>query len=177
MRLIQGPWTQRRWSWGCVHTQFLSRVQLFAIPWIVTWPVSSVHWIFQARILEWVGIFSSRGSSQPRDWKELKLYISNHSHFLLHLILGNHCSIFCLYRFFSILAISYKWNHTIGDILWHDLYSCTQQDVFKAHHVPAHVGTSFSDGLIISIIWMDHVRLSIHQLLDSDLFPGPHYYE
>ena len=31
-------------------------------------PVSSVHGIFQARILEWVAISSSRGSSQPGDW-------------------------------------------------------------------------------------------------------------
>ena len=30
-------------------------------------PGSSVHEIFQARILEWVAIFSSRGSSWPRD--------------------------------------------------------------------------------------------------------------
>ena len=30
-------------------------------------PGSSVHGIFQARILEWVTISSSRGSSQPRD--------------------------------------------------------------------------------------------------------------
>ena len=29
---------------------------------------SSVHGIFQASILEWVAISSSRGSSQPRDW-------------------------------------------------------------------------------------------------------------
>ena len=30
-------------------------------------PGSSVHGIFQARILEWVAISSSRRSSQPRD--------------------------------------------------------------------------------------------------------------
>ena len=30
-------------------------------------PVSSVHGIFQARILEWVAFSFSRGSSQPRD--------------------------------------------------------------------------------------------------------------
>ena len=29
---------------------------------------SSVHGVLQARILEWVAIPSSRGSSQPRDW-------------------------------------------------------------------------------------------------------------
>ena len=31
-------------------------------------PGSSVHGILQARILEWVVMPSSRGSSQPRDW-------------------------------------------------------------------------------------------------------------
>ena len=31
-------------------------------------PVSSVHGISQARILEWVAISFSRGSSQPRNW-------------------------------------------------------------------------------------------------------------
>ena len=31
-------------------------------------PGSSVHGIFQARILEWVAISSSRGSSRPKDW-------------------------------------------------------------------------------------------------------------
>ena len=30
-------------------------------------PGSSIHGIFQARVLEWVAIFFSRGSSQPRD--------------------------------------------------------------------------------------------------------------
>ena len=29
-------------------------------------PGSSVHWIFQARVLEWAAISFSRGSSQPR---------------------------------------------------------------------------------------------------------------
>ena len=31
-------------------------------------PGSSVHGIFQARILKWIAISSSRGSSWPRDW-------------------------------------------------------------------------------------------------------------
>ena len=31
-------------------------------------PGSSVHGILQARILEWIAIPFSRGSSQPRDW-------------------------------------------------------------------------------------------------------------
>ena len=34
-------------------------------------PDSSVHGIFQARILEWVAMLSSRWSSQPSDWTHL----------------------------------------------------------------------------------------------------------
>ena len=34
-------------------------------------PGSSVHGILQARILEWVAIPPSRGSSQPRDWTQV----------------------------------------------------------------------------------------------------------
>ena len=45
----------------------LSRVQLFVILWTVAQPGSSAHGITQRRILEWVAISSSRGSSQPRD--------------------------------------------------------------------------------------------------------------
>ena len=44
-----------------VKVKLLSCVQLFATPWIVA------HRIFQARILEWVSISFSRGSSRPRD--------------------------------------------------------------------------------------------------------------
>ena len=34
-------------------------------------PGSSVHGIVQARILEWVAMFPSRGSSQPRDQTQI----------------------------------------------------------------------------------------------------------
>ena len=34
-------------------------------------PGSSVHGIFQARVLEWVAISFSRGSSQLRDWTQV----------------------------------------------------------------------------------------------------------
>ena len=34
-------------------------------------PGSSVHEIFQARVLEWVAISFSRGSSQPRNWTHI----------------------------------------------------------------------------------------------------------
>ena len=47
--------------------QLFSHVQFFATPWTLRPPVSSVHGIFLARMLEWVAISFSRGSSQPRD--------------------------------------------------------------------------------------------------------------
>ena len=47
--------------------QSLSRVRLFATPWTVARPGSSVQGILQAQILEWVAIPFSRGSSRPRD--------------------------------------------------------------------------------------------------------------
>ena len=49
-----------------VKVKSLSRVRLFATLWTYSPPGSSVHGIFQARILEWVAIPFSRRSSQPR---------------------------------------------------------------------------------------------------------------
>ena len=49
---------------ACVCSQL---VRLFATPWTVSPPDSSVHEILQARILEWVAMPSSRGSSWPKD--------------------------------------------------------------------------------------------------------------
>ena len=38
-------------------------------------PSSSIHGILQARILEWVAISFSRGSSRPRDWTQVSCII------------------------------------------------------------------------------------------------------
>ena len=46
----------------------LNCVWLFVTPW------SLVHGILQARIMEWVAIPFSRGSSQPRDWTQRPLH-------------------------------------------------------------------------------------------------------
>ena len=48
------------------HVCMLSRVWPFVTLWTVSPPGFSDHGIFQATILEWVAISSSRGSSQPR---------------------------------------------------------------------------------------------------------------
>ena len=58
---------------ACVQSHF-SRVRLCNFV-DCSLPSSSVHGILQARILEWVAMPSSRGSSQPRDQTHVS-YIS-----------------------------------------------------------------------------------------------------
>ena len=54
-------------GWWAVRGTVLSRVQLFCYPMDGSPPGCPVHGISQARILEWVAVSSSRGSSPPRD--------------------------------------------------------------------------------------------------------------
>ena len=53
-----------------LHGFMLSRLvcQILCSPMYCSLPGSSVHGTFQVRILEWVAMPSSRGSSQPRNW-------------------------------------------------------------------------------------------------------------
>ena len=50
--------------WACMHAQSCPAL---CDPMDCSWPGSSVHGILQARILEWVAMQSSKGSSWPRD--------------------------------------------------------------------------------------------------------------
>ena len=51
----------------CIHAQSLQSCLTLCDPIDCSPPGSSVHAILQARMLEWVAMPSSRGSSQPRD--------------------------------------------------------------------------------------------------------------
>ena len=69
-RLLQDNGYISQWVCACVHMCMFSHVWLLVAPWTAAHcspPGSSVHGIFQARVLEWVAISFSRGSSQPRD--------------------------------------------------------------------------------------------------------------
>ena len=52
----------------CVHTKSFQSCWILCDPMDYSLPGSSVIGILQARILEWVAIPSSRGSSWPREW-------------------------------------------------------------------------------------------------------------
>ena len=61
-----------RWPYQ-VHGALITKLCLaLATPWTVCSPPGcSVHGVLQARILEWVAISFSRGSSWPRDWTQI----------------------------------------------------------------------------------------------------------
>ena len=63
---ITGDYLFDFWSCACMLSRF-SCVWLCVTPMDYSLPGSFVHGILQARILEWVAMLSSRGSSQPRD--------------------------------------------------------------------------------------------------------------
>ena len=48
-------------------------VQLFVIPWTVAHQTPLSMRVLQAKILEWIAMPSSRGSSQPRDQTKVSL--------------------------------------------------------------------------------------------------------
>ena len=68
-------WFQCAFFWGCMCVCVCVCAPTCAYTQSLIWvslqphgpPGSSVHGIFQARVLEWVSIFYSRGSSRPRD--------------------------------------------------------------------------------------------------------------
>ena len=56
-----------RHQYACVCAQSLSNIQLSVTPWIVVHQAPLSMKFSQARILEWVAIFYSRGSSRAKD--------------------------------------------------------------------------------------------------------------
>jgi len=49
---------------------------VFATPWAVAHKAPLIHGILQARILEWVAMPFSRGSSQSRDWTQVSCIVA-----------------------------------------------------------------------------------------------------
>ena len=70
----------------CVYAQSLQSCLTLCNPMNCSLPCSSVHGILQARILEWVSMHSSRGSSQSRDRTRI-CWASGEAHNLPHLLL------------------------------------------------------------------------------------------
>ena len=67
--------------WCDTRGSHFSPVRLLVTLWMT--PPGSAHGILQARILEWVAMPSSRGSSQPRDWTHI-FYVSGIDRWVLY---------------------------------------------------------------------------------------------
>ena len=80
--IIQSEVSQKEKCKYCILTHKVSEVAQSCLPLCnpmgYSLPCSSVHGIFQTRVLEWVAIFYSRGSSQPRDWTWVSRIASRH---------------------------------------------------------------------------------------------------
>jgi len=100
----------------------------------------SVHRIFQARILEWGAISSSRGSSQPRDWTYISyiscigLRILYHwatweahflNRFIVFFLLGLRVFQYILVTFYQIC--DFKIFSPISDLAFHSVSSILQK--------------------------------------------------
>ena len=99
-------------------------------------PGPSVHWVLQARILEWVAMTSSRGSSRPRGWTHIS-YVSCISRWVLYHLGSPVCMCMQVCSVTSVVSKSKSWrkwlllfSHSImSDSLWphgllHDRLSC-----------------------------------------------------
>ena len=71
--VITPSWLAGRRSFLTVIQVSLSHIRLFVTPWTVACQAPLSMGILQARILEWVAVPSSRGSSQPRDRTQVSL--------------------------------------------------------------------------------------------------------
>ena len=83
-------------------------------------PGSSAHGIFQARILEWVGISYPRGSSQPKD-RTCGSWVSciGRDSLPWGTWEAQMCCCWCIMTFSWFWNLSYRiiWKHLIGNIL------------------------------------------------------------
>ena len=78
-----GTWGRWACKWTVLNVQWsevtsLSHVRLFATPWTVAHQAPPSMGFSMARILEWVVLSFSRGSSQPRDWTRVSLLAGKH---------------------------------------------------------------------------------------------------
>ena len=84
LRLIkQNRFTHNLWfTLDCVHAKSLQSCLTFCSSVECSPPGSSVHGILQARILEWVAMPSSRGSSPSRDRTRISCLLCWHAGYL-----------------------------------------------------------------------------------------------
>ena len=115
----------------CVHTKSLHSCMTLCNSMDCSPPGSSVHEIFQARILEWVAIPSSRGSFPPRDWTHISYVFcigSNYSFIYEFPTQGYENWLYCnsiLPNHLALVPYLYLWLYkTFSSRLWFFHHDC-----------------------------------------------------
>ena len=90
--------TKRCWTFlsvVCMCAKLLQLCPTLPDPMDCSPPGSSVHWVFQARILAWVAMSFSRGSSLPRELTLISCVSCITGGFLTHWVIGkaNKCDV------------------------------------------------------------------------------------
>ena len=109
------PWRRK---WLAEHLSMYCSALMFSVAW--SFPTlcksmdcsplgSSVHGIFQARILEWVAISSSRGSSQPRDGNHISCVSCTGGQSLYHWVSWEALSPY--YSAYVLIEWMSRWMH------------------------------------------------------------------
>ena len=83
-------------------------------------PRSSVHGIFQARVLEWVSISFSRGSSQPRDRTQVSCIVSKTLYCLSHqgrVLLSKSLIQFSIDGWSCVPSLLFTWGQTMVEVM------------------------------------------------------------
>ena len=101
---------------ACLHAKLLQLCLTLCDPMNCSLPGSSVHRILLARILDWVVILSSRGSSPPRDQTKVSMSPSLASSFFFFKMLWE-IYLFIIYLFWRLITLQYCIGFAIH---WHE---------------------------------------------------------
>ena len=128
----KGPYSQSYgflsshvWMWELGHKEGCCPFLPLCNPMDCSLPGSSVHGVLQARILEWVTMSFSRGSSWPRDWTQVTriagrlftVWATWEAH-ILHIMIYITYRVFILFQRITkcIITYAYIWNNPTKQI-------------------------------------------------------------
>ena len=162
------------WDWHLYTAKLLQSCLTVCNPVDYSGLGSSVYGILQARILEWVAISFSRGSSQPRDWTHISYISCIGRHVPYHSShLGSPINILPYVKYMASGNSLYSTEHSA-----HALYHSWHFKSASSHHPVSHLIFTTNPGrrwtkIVVLILRPEH---AVHKVLSSQ--PGlPHVHK
>ena len=149
----------RKWVWGNIIIIWLFNIRnaFLKSSMVCKYLVVLFMEIFQARILEWIAMPSSRGSSEPRDWTQVS-HITGRS--LKKVSWG-----------FSVLCCDLLSGVWFFATLYNPLPGCSVHEIFQARMLEWMNAISFSRG---SSQPKDQILSSVSPTVQADALPMNH---